>query len=155
VSVLIVEDDTDVRQSLAALIRRRGYSAATAADGQEALENLRPTPVPCLILLDPMMPRMDGWQLRAAMLEDPDPAPIPVVLLSAIADVESTTESLRAVDYLRKPVDFDRLYELLGSYRRAPRPSRSRAAFTTAGSASAPQHPELGQLECAPRSPQP
>lgn len=111
--VLLVEDDPDMRQDLAFLIEHRGHTVQTAAHGKEALDKLAEHGAPCLILLDLMMPVMDGWELRAELLGDPDLAGIPVVLLSGVADVQQEARSLQAVDYLTKPIDFQRLYQLV------------------------------------------
>lgn len=111
--VLLVEDDEDMREDVAFLLERRGHRVVTAEHGKAALEKLSGLQSPCLILLDLMMPEMDGWQLRAKLREDPDLASIPIVVVSALADIAQEAASLGAVDYLQKPVDFDKLYELV------------------------------------------
>src|ERR1700757_4020103 len=82
--VLIVEDDLDIAESLAAALESAGYTTLTATDGKAALEILRRgnTEV-CLILLDLMMPVMDGWEFRARQKTDPSLSGIPIVILSA------------------------------------------------------------------------
>jgi CheY-like chemotaxis protein len=114
--VLIAEDDDDVRDNLALLLEIRGYSVAKAANGRQALDLLVQAGAPCLLLLDLMMPVMDGWQLRAELLKDPFLARIPVVLLSGMADVDKAAQHLAAVEYLNKPVDLKKLYSLVGTY---------------------------------------
>jgi CheY-like chemotaxis protein len=114
--VLIVEDDEDLREDLAFLLARKGYQVETASNGKHALEKIRQVGPPCLILLDLMMPVMDGWQLRAELLKDPALAPVPVVLLSGMADVDEAARSLAAVDHLSKPIDLDKLYDLLSTH---------------------------------------
>ena len=112
-TVLLVEDDADVREDLAFLIEMRGYRALAAANGAEALEALRRSERPRLILLDLMMPVMDGWAFRAEMLRDPRLADIPVVLLSGAVDVRDEAASLQAAGVLTKPIDLDRLFAFL------------------------------------------
>ena len=117
-SVLIVEDDEDTRTSLAALIERRGFGVATAAKGEDALEALKAEGTPQLIILDLMLPGMSGWQVRVEFLSQAELVRTPVVLLSALNDVEQHAKILGAVDYLRKPIDLGKLYDLLDAYCR-------------------------------------
>jgi CheY-like chemotaxis protein len=69
--VLIVEDDADLRESWVSLLQVRGYASIAAANGAEALARLRQSTSPCSIVLDLMMPVMDGWTLRRSLLADP------------------------------------------------------------------------------------
>jgi len=112
--ILIVEDDADLRDMMAQLLLLEGYATATAANGREALEYLRQTGTPKLILLDLMMPVMDGWEFRREQQRDPAIADVPVVVLSAL-DRSRATDVI-ANDFLKKPLDFDRLLELVRSY---------------------------------------
>ena len=82
-SILIVEDDSDLREALSEVLRDEGYSVESAADGREALDRLRRDLRPSLILLDLTMPVMNGWQFRAEQRRDPALSEIPVVVLSA------------------------------------------------------------------------
>ena len=111
--VLLVEDDAEFRDSLAHLLRIRGYDVSCAANGAQAIEQLRKGPEPCVILLDLMMPVMDGWAFRHAMLADPECARIPVVILSGADDVAEEARRLEAAAYLTKPCDTRRVFELL------------------------------------------
>jgi CheY-like chemotaxis protein len=111
--VLIVEDDVDFREHLAALLRARGHVVELADHGAEALLHLQIGEPPSLILLDLMMPEMDGWTFRAHMLKDPRLAAIPVAVLSGAGSVESEARKLRIDTYLGKPVDLPALYRLL------------------------------------------
>src|SRR5438093_13616345 len=82
--VLVVEDNAEVRQALVALLEAEGYRVAEAGDGVSALRLLRQGDVhPCLIVLDLMMPRMSGWDFRAAQSSDRELASIPGGVLSA------------------------------------------------------------------------
>jgi CheY-like chemotaxis protein len=105
--VLVVDDDDDTRLSIADLLTFEGCTVETAGDGRQALELLRGARPPSLrvILLDLLMPVMDGWQFRAEQLGDPRLASIPVVILSAASGAQEEAASLRANDYLVKPFD--------------------------------------------------
>jgi CheY-like chemotaxis protein len=105
-TVLLVEDDDDIRGSIAEILREEGFEVVGASDGDEALRFLRgAAEPPRLILLDLMMPVMDGWAFRAAQLADERLAKIPVVILSAATDVRRHAQQLRVDDYLVKPLD--------------------------------------------------
>lgn len=104
--LLLVEDDDDVRESVTAVLTEEGFEVTTAFHGEDALRYLRSAPSrPRLILLDLMMPVMDGWAFRTAQLEDPALADIPVVILSATTDVRQHARQLQVEDYLVKPLD--------------------------------------------------
>lgn len=114
--VLLVEDDVETRESLRFMLESDGYGVVTAGNGQEALDALRQGLTPCLILLDLMMPVMDGFQFRQRQLEDPHLAAIPVVACSGHFDSDANATRLRAAAYFQKPVDVDRLLQIVGSY---------------------------------------
>src|SRR4051794_9814888 len=82
--VLIVEDDEDLREMMAQMLNIEGFSTATASNGREALDYLHSTRRPNVILLDLMMPVMDGWEFRRQQQADPQIAPVPVIVLSAL-----------------------------------------------------------------------
>jgi CheY-like chemotaxis protein len=107
--VCVVDDDPDMREALRLVLELGGYSVEEAADGGEALELLRRNSRCCLILLDLMMPGMNGWQFRQAQLETPELAAIPVAVLSAMRDVCTHAAEVGAVACLSKPLDMDRL----------------------------------------------
>ena len=116
--VLVVEDDEDIRADLTAILRVKGFAVDEAANGKDALAQLRDgVSQPCLIVLDLMMPVMNGWELRAAMLADPALAAIPVVVVSGkgrIAPEEEQTLAPAAV--LVKPFELTELLEVVGRY---------------------------------------
>ena len=112
--VLIVEDDADLREMMAQLLSVEGYHAISVANGREALEYLRSGAPADLILLDLMMPVMDGWEFRRQQQADPVLASVPVVVLSALDP--SRSMDVRADAVLKKPVDFNRLLQLVRSY---------------------------------------
>ena len=99
--ILVVDDDHDIRDSLVELLEDHGYQAVGAANGVEALGVLRTTPEPpCLILLDLMMPVMDGRQFREQQVKNPAWLQIPVIVISAYGNVEQQARELE-VDHMR------------------------------------------------------
>jgi CheY-like chemotaxis protein len=114
--VLIVEDDADLREMMAQLLSLEGYRAETVPNGRAALEYLRKGDFPELILLDLMMPVMDGWEFRRRQQEDPALSNVPVVVLSALD--QSRAADIGGAAFLKKPLDFDRLLELVRQYCR-------------------------------------
>ncbi|MFB6351348.1 MAG: response regulator [Bradymonadaceae bacterium] len=111
--VLVVEDEEDLRHSVAEVLRLEGYDVSTAANGQEALEELQNGDGrPSLILLDMMMPVMDGWTFRRRQLEDPELADIPVVVFTSAKNVDEN-QDLDVSVVLEKPVGIDRLVEVV------------------------------------------
>jgi CheY-like chemotaxis protein len=130
-SVLIVDDDPDSREFLRAAVIARGYSVSSAANGRDALTYLRSTADTCVILLNLMMPTMDGEQFRAAQLHDRALAWIPVIICSGAVDAGRRARALGAAYFLRKPLDLDQLRQALHNIgcarqeaRRARRTSR-------------------------------
>jgi CheY-like chemotaxis protein len=110
-SVLIVDDDADGREALERLLRFAGYAVACCGNGGEALECLRSAErLPDVILLDAMMPVMDGAGFRKEQKKDRALAAIPVVVVSAQGDLQAT---LDAEAYLDKPLEFRSLVETL------------------------------------------
>jgi CheY-like chemotaxis protein len=104
--ILIVEDDIDLREALGRLLVRDGYNVSCAAHGGAALEYLRSGLArPCVILLDLMMPIMDGRAFRQEQMQDPALCKIPVVLVTAGG--RSAAAGIPAADILLKPVGFD------------------------------------------------
>lgn len=108
--LLIVEDEIAVRETLTELVGKDGRYIVTASDGQEALERLTQVPRPCLVLLDLMMPRMNGWEFLQRKSADPLIADIPTVVLSG------SGHPAGAMHQLSKPVDVERLMALIDQY---------------------------------------
>jgi len=108
-SILIVEDDFDIREALAQILEEEGYGVRCAANGLEALAIAVEDPVPSLILLDLMMPVMNGWQFRAEQLKDARIASVPVLIISADPQLRSKAEALGVAGLLRKPIALDDL----------------------------------------------
>ncbi len=118
-AVLVVEDDQDLRETLCAIIEAEGLATATASDGRAALEALRMGLRPLLILLDLMMPSMNGWEALSIIRSDYALADIPVAVLSA----GSRARPPGATHFLPKPVDIDTLLDLVRSIQHVPGPS--------------------------------
>jgi DNA-binding response OmpR family regulator len=114
-TVLVVDDDPVIRRLLEVNLEMEGYDVVPAGDGQEALDAMRANDV-ALVLLDVMMPNVDGWETRRQMLADPDLEEIPVIFLSARAqDADKQRGSeLGGTAYVTKPFDPIELLELVG-----------------------------------------
>jgi two-component system chemotaxis response regulator CheY len=105
--VLIVDDDADLRRLLETTLRLDGYETMAATNGADALECMRARK-PATVLLDLMMPTMDGWLFRRRQLEDPAFASVPVVCMTGVAD-PAEVEAQLGVPCLPKPIDVDAL----------------------------------------------
>jgi CheY-like chemotaxis protein len=115
--VLVVDDDTEIRETMVEILNDEGYVAVGAADGYQALEQLRdPEDRWCLVLLDLMMPNMDGRTFRAEQLRDPALAPIPVVIVSAMNDVAAAAEELKVSAHMTKPIPLSELIQVVRQF---------------------------------------
>jgi CheY-like chemotaxis protein len=113
--ILVVEDDAATRSAMQMVLNGFGYRVAAASNGQEALDHLRSgNGLPALILLDLMMPVMDGWRFRDEQNKDPALSSIPVVVISADGHVDQKASALGAAACLRKPIEVE---ELLAAVR--------------------------------------
>ena len=117
-AILIVDDDTDLREVLGELLSDEGYATQLCANGRVALDLLRSGTRPRLILLDLMMPEMDGWAFRQAQLQDAQLREIPVVVMSASRGVDDAV--LGGAEILQKPLG---LQEILGAVERNALPA--------------------------------
>jgi CheY-like chemotaxis protein len=117
-TVLVVEDDLDIREVMRMVLEASGYQVLEAGDGAEALVVAR-AHRPRLILLDLMMPGMDGFQFRESQLRDPAIAAIPVVIVSGGGAVPEKAAELGAAGYLVKPTDLQRLLAVMRDLWRA------------------------------------
>jgi CheY-like chemotaxis protein len=109
-TVLVVEDDPDVQEVVGECLKIHGYNVAQASNGAEALQylsHLRGDPAPSLILLDLMMPTMNGREFLARRVGYPDLAQIPVVVLTAASDPRYELRDLPPTSVLRKPFDLE------------------------------------------------
>lgn len=115
--ILIVDDDAGSRNALAKLLRDEGFDVVAVDSGVAAMESLRRPPLPRLIVLDLMMPAMDGWDFRHEQKRDAELARIPVIAVSAAGKLPDADASFR------KPLDFD---EFLVAVKRYVQPSPQR-----------------------------
>lgn len=110
--ILVVEDDLAIRETIAELLQDEGYSVSCASNGAEALDRLASGDAPNLIVLDLMMPVMDGWAFRSVQRDDPRLSAIPVLVLSAGHGVDSrAVAGLGAEAFLPKPFDLSKFVD--------------------------------------------
>jgi CheY-like chemotaxis protein len=114
--VMVVEDDYAIRETLRELLEEEGYRVTQASNGAEALARLRAMTAPRLILLDLMMPVMDGWEFRRAIRGDERLAHVPVIILSADHALEQKVSNLSVQGYLPKPFELDDLLQAVERY---------------------------------------
>jgi len=110
--VLVVDDDPDILEALAEILEGEGFEVRRARNGKEALERLEPVP-PRLILLDLMMPVMDGWEFSQQMRRRPPVADLPIIVLSADRNVGAKARDIGAVGHLAKPFELTDLLEMV------------------------------------------
>jgi CheY-like chemotaxis protein len=138
-SILIVEDNQDIRDTLEDVLKTEGYQVYAVKNGSEAVLALKRIPGPALILLDMMMPVMDGWAFLEAQKADNVLAGLPVVVISALGAAKALTSSplgmegapgkepVQAVGYLRKPIAYDALLEVAREHCGKADPALARA----------------------------
>jgi signal transduction histidine kinase len=120
IRLLLVEDDSSIRFALSDMLSDEGFDVTTVVNGRDALNELRHAAPPDVILLDLMMPVMDGWEFRVEQRADPLLASIPLLAMSA--DLSAKARAIAADGYIRKPIDFpDLLRQLHGAVERAAR----------------------------------
>ncbi len=112
-TILVVEDDFSIRETMREALESEGYHVLTAQNGSEGLEKIRHVPKPCLVLIDMMMPIMNGREFLDVVLADSYLAAIPVLVVSAIANADNTRG---AKAYIKKPLDLDLLLQLVAKY---------------------------------------
>ncbi|HXU81947.1 MAG TPA: response regulator [Polyangia bacterium] len=118
--IMVVEDDTDIRETVAELLVEEGYRVTTATSGRDALEHLTAAPtLPDLVLLDLMMPIMDGWTFYDHLQKEARLATLPIVVISADANVHEKAARLKPLACLRKPVGIDELLSVVARFRKA------------------------------------
>jgi CheY-like chemotaxis protein len=114
--ILVVDDDAGSRRALTTLLRDEGFAVAAVAGGRDAMDYLQGSPLPQLIVLDLMMPDVDGWDVRHAQKIDPRLAAIPVIAVSAAGKLPDADAQFR------KPLDFEKF---LGAVKKYVRPARA------------------------------
>jgi CheY-like chemotaxis protein len=113
--ILVVEDNQDLRDAVCGVLEDEGYPVRGAANGRQALEALAMGPLPCLMLLDLMMPVMDGWQVLEALPVAAAPAAsFPIIVLTASRDRDARHPQVRCS--LAKPVRIEVLLEAVQEY---------------------------------------
>jgi signal transduction histidine kinase/DNA-binding response OmpR family regulator/HAMP domain-containing protein len=120
--ILVIDDDSTARELISDHLKAEGFSVITAGGGVEGLKlakELRPT----AITLDVMMPDLDGWSVLAALRQDPELVDTPVIMVT-IVDEQRRGIALGAAGYLTKPIDRERLHQLVGRFRASARPTR-------------------------------
>jgi CheY-like chemotaxis protein len=121
--ILVVEDELSQREALAEVLSRLGYEVQCAANGSEALELMRHSEsLPGLILLDLMMPVMDGWEFRAAQRNDRALSEVPVVVLSALDDYAQKALQDGAAAFVSKPLHWQALLPVVERFCGTTRP---------------------------------
>ena len=113
--VLVIDDDADQRALITRVLRREKFRVRVAADGRSGLAEARRLR-PRAILLDVLMPGIDGWSVLTELKADPDLSAIPVVMVTSV-DQRSLAVSLGAADYMTKPVQWDRLSQVVNRFR--------------------------------------
>ena len=116
-TVFIIEDDTDTRDMLGKFLELEGYRVETAVNGQQALDRLHEGVDPSVILLDLMMPVMDGWQFRRHQAADERLSKIPTIVVSAAG--RDRMAQVTADAYLAKPIDMDELLTRVSEFCKA------------------------------------
>ena len=116
-SVLVVEDDADIRDAMVGILESEGYTVSAASHGAEALAQLQAGNRPCLILLDLMMPGMDGFEVCRILKNNPLTAHLPVVMVTALDQPSDRLKGLDAGadDFLTKPIDDTALFSRVRS----------------------------------------
>jgi CheY-like chemotaxis protein len=117
-SILIIDDDDDIRSALSEVLSEAGYPVVDVPGGRAALEFLHEGNRPFAILLDLMMPEMDGWQFRELIAQAPELNRIPIVVMTALRDQHA--ETLKVCRVLTKPLQLDTLLEVLEECRQPP-----------------------------------
>jgi CheY-like chemotaxis protein len=121
--ILVVEDDATIRDLISELLADEHYTVVQATDGRAARAYLHTAPdLPRLIILDLMMPIMNGWEFLRARQDDPVVRTIPVLVLSATPSIEGSVAALGAQEALEKPIDLDRLVAMVQRYRASKPP---------------------------------
>ncbi|HXU72437.1 MAG TPA: response regulator [Polyangia bacterium] len=113
-TIVLVEDDDGIRETMASLLEDEGFRVVQAANGEEGLAGIRAAGDPCLVLLDLWMPVMNGWQMLAAMRRDAELARVPVVVISAAGDLPPPDG---AAAFLRKPIRLETLLANVDQFR--------------------------------------
>ena len=122
-TILVVEDDQGILFVLSAFLRDEGFEVREAENGSAALENIEKHGMPRLILLDMLMPVMNGWQFASELVQrfgKRNEQIAPIVVMSAAADAQQRARDIRAVGWVGKPFVLDELLALIGKHMASP-----------------------------------
>jgi CheY-like chemotaxis protein len=114
--ILVIEDDTSIRELLVELLESEGYAVASAINGLEGLKYLQSEIKPDLILIDLMMPVMDGYSFRTEQLKNPTWSMIPTVVMSAEANAKEKMKNFNITAFLSKPVELDTILKTVSRF---------------------------------------
>lgn len=114
--ILVIEDDTSIRELLVELLESEGYEVTSAVNGLEGLKFLQSKSQPDLILIDLMMPVMDGYSFRTEQLKNGEWSKIPTVVMSAEANAKEKMKSFSITAFLSKPVELDTILRTVSQY---------------------------------------
>lgn len=114
--ILVIEDDNSIRELLVELLESEGYVVNSAMNGLEGLDKLRTEPLPNLILIDLMMPVMDGYSFRTEQLKNKEWSKIPTVVMSAEATARDKMKNLNITALLTKPVELETILQTVATY---------------------------------------
>jgi CheY-like chemotaxis protein len=114
--ILVVEDDSSIRELLVELLESEGYEVASAVNGAEGLKVLQIQRTPDLILIDLMMPVMDGYTFRTEQLKNPQWALIPTVVMSAEANAKEKMKKFNISAFLSKPVELETILQTVAKF---------------------------------------
>jgi CheY-like chemotaxis protein len=117
-TVLVVDDDAEIRQALAELLEDEEYAVMLAANGKEALELVSTGKRPDVILLDVMMPVMDGWHFLSARLKYPELIEVPIIIISAGQEAEREAHKVGVFEVAKKPLHVDDLIQRIEECKR-------------------------------------
>ena len=113
--ILVIEDDVSIRELLVELLQSEGYEVSSSVNGLEGLKRLEKNPLPHLILIDLMMPVMDGYSFRSEQLKNPLWAKIPTVVMSAEANAQEKMKNYNVTAFLSKPVELETILSTVAS----------------------------------------
>jgi CheY-like chemotaxis protein len=114
-TIFVVEDSPDISFVLSELLESEGFKVQVAENGVVALELLQKYGVPDLILLDMIMPKMNGWEFAKEFTEKYDHL-CPIIAMTAAADAKQRAKDINAVDFIEKPFDFDKLLATINKH---------------------------------------
>ena len=114
--ILVVEDDTSIRELLVELLESEGYTVSSAVHGLEGIRSLQGNELPDLILIDLMMPVMDGYAFRTEQLKHDVWSKIPTVVMSAEANAKEKMKSFNISAFLSKPVELETILKTVSRF---------------------------------------